>query len=1487
MKDRKNPLARLLLVYISSIKTTLVVFSLVAAQNVFALNVFQIYMNGVEGGERVRLLVGGEEVTNWTLTTYPQNYTTSTNKSGEVRVEFFNDGGSRDVFVDYLILNGTTYQAEAQATNTGVWGGYWVESCGGTNYSEWLHCDGYIGFGNIAPPVVVSSPSSSSSSIASSSSDATVSSVISTSSVATSGSVASSSASSSPASASSSSVSSSPIVSVTEAGAPLSISHIPLESGLTPPANVLIVTDDSGSMDWEVVVGQDSATKEESLEVLDSGSTRVLRYAYVFGRPINNIYGFPDRDGFDNYFYFFDKNTSPVAPLQSHINALSSSGYTSDLWQTMQGVWRLRNHNYNLIFYNPNVTYTPWPGYGSANPSAARVDPDVNQTVNLTSTSSTNMTWHIPQSNNTSVNAVSGTVYLPTYYKWNKSKDGNDHVGVDECLLVVEIKADAKYRDCDGNETGTGAYFPFPKPSGRTDCTGATCSYAEELQNFANWFTYYRRREFVAKASLSNVVNDVVGALEGIKVGYTTINADAPLDAGIYSSGVPIINVAKNSASDILDKIFKTKAGAGRTPLLTALDRSGRYFACDSGHIFSSLSSPNSTCPRNNSAIDDPKYASCQQNYTVMMTDGFWIGSSSDWSDAGAIITSKNSMRFNHDADGPTSPFDGGAFADSNLTGANKWLTLGDIAMYYYENDLAPAVDDKVQPTKVDLERIVDPTYWDLPNGQTRTMHQHMKTFTIGLGVFNDNAHPSIGGEDDWGNWIMPAPTDSVTWPQNLERDTTDSAKVDDLKHAAYNGRGQYYKGNDADMLSRNLRNVFKEIAQGAGAVGAVSFNSQRLSTDSVVYTASFNSRTNSGDVIAYNIDPDTGQISTAASNIVWKASEKLASQVTRDCTNETDSRNFLSFYRDGANSTGIEFKTGSVPYGDAQINWLRGHKKNEANSQCSNAIGFRGRSSDGLLGDIVHSRPLFIGAPTLDKEGGAYPSGTNAYSTFKASVSNRDPIVLVGANDGMLHGFDATYGTESFAYVPERLIQGGNGNNRVADLVDPSYSHQYFVDLSPAAEDVFVKTLKDPTRSWRTIAIGGNRAGGRGYFAIDVTNTSGFSGQGSGVDKIMWEFSDLDDPRLGYTFSPPLIAMTNLSYVSADQGNEWAAVFGNGYNSKDGVARLFLLDIEGGADGVWDASDYSTIAVGSTPTSGQAKNGLSIPRGIDIDGNKTLDYAYAGDLQGNVYRFDLTAPGSYSATKIFTAKDSGGKAQPITTQPMVIRHPEDNNSVVVVITTGSWMTQSDAESTDIQSVYGFVDTPANTVATPLNRSSLQVRYLMNVTAGLEVHRVIKGDPMDWVNYSGWYFDFAARAADIDPIADAGLYAASPVVNPGERAVRNMVTRGGYIFVNTIFPNQASSCDPVLGGAIMAFNPETGLVNKPIADFDQNGDFDTLNGENVAGVTTDNNLSDSAIIGDHLVVQQTDGQGVVTPSSYETNTAPSMRTGRLSWTQIK
>jgi type IV pilus assembly protein PilY1 len=296
-----------------------------------------------------------------------------------------------------------------------------------------------------------------------------------------------------------------------------------------------------------------------------------------------------------------------------------------------------------------------------------------------------------------------------------------------------------------------------------------------------------------------------------------------------------------------------------------------------------------------------------------------------------------------------------------------------------------------------------------------------------------------------------------------------------------------------------------------------------------------------------------------------------------------------------------------------------------------------------GVLGDIVHSSPIF----------------ENGY-------------LFVGANDGMLHCFDALTGDEIFAYVPNLVFEN------LAALADTEYgqSHKYYVDLSPA-----IQPEVDQGGSTITLLVGGLGGGGKGYYALDVSDPSSMSTDALVAGKVLWEFGGDDD--LGYSYSRPVIVDSNDVDVNGD-ATGWIVIAGNGYNSQNGNAVLLILDPS-------DGTVLKRIDVGNGPC-----NGLSAPAAIDGNADGKVDYVYAGDLKGNLWKFDL-ADSNYANWDVAYMDGATPKplfrapGQPITTQPDVMVHCE-KHGYLVIFGTGKYLGESDFSDTSLQSIYGVWD---------------------------------------------------------------------------------------------------------------------------------------------------------------------------------------------------
>lgn len=1152
---------------------------------------------------------------------------------------------------------------------------------------------------------------------------------------------------------------------------PLNLAQDALEIAPGAEPNIVILFDDSGSMDWEATMasGVMVANQPDGKNKGSAGS--------VYKQPGCRV----------SYYY----------GVQFKSNTYNSYG---KCLVAETNTWRFRNSQFNKLYYDPARLYKPWPGmdkkgniFKNIDVTRAPNDPyNPTEYIDLTRGDEIlRSTWGSRRNNKEGF----------AYYIWSDDGDG-----------IYENGEQTKYRVRNLN--------------------------AADKTNFANWFSYYRSRDLVAKGALGFVIE----GLSNARMGFTTINTKsnnfpvAPLNTSVLSG----------NKKKLLDKIYGTPIPARGTPLRRNLRDVGRYFECVSGNRFDASGS---NCP-----IQPAPIGTCQQNYAMLMTDGYYNGGS-----PGVGNQDRNTKN----------NFDGGAFAD------NQSDTLADVAMYFYKRDLS-ILQNSVPVTKYDQQRAVTPLNDD------DSLHQHMSTFTIGFGLKGS---------------ISSFPTDpkvAFNWPSPF---TSDFAKVDDLLHAAYDGRGEYLSAEDPKRLVDGLQEIFRRIKSDSGAASAVAFNTQSIKANALAFRALFNPKLSNGDVVAHPIDANTGAVDTAT--VIWSAATKLDEQLAG---NNVYNRRIITYrINNDGTKVGIPFNYDSnlassqrgrldnpKPFalpgnygdrdgkiGDERLLYLRGDQTHEGTNY---DIGkFRERlTGGGRLGDIIHSTPTYVGPPAFSgRDSSPYPI-SRPYSSFAKTNKDRRLMLYVGANDGMLHGFNAQTGDEVFGYVPNVLFPN------LYKLTDPDYVHRMYVDEKASVNDAFFDS------AWHTILIGSLGAGGRGYFALDVTDPESFDTEVGAANNVLWEFTDSDDNDLGFTYSRPIITMTNAKL----RGEQlWAAIFGNGYNSTSasGDGTLFIAKLTGhDVDGTWDLNtDYYKINTGkgkAESADGVTPNGIGLPRAVDIDGNGTVDYIYAGDLQGNLWRFDLTSSntGSWrnasSRQIIYTATDSDGKAQPIVNQPIVVRHPEQG--VVVVVGTGTWISRDDIASTDIQSMYGIWDGLTNS-GYPVSKSELVKQEFTNSiekVGGFTI-RTLSDNA---VNYSrdddvmGWQLHF-------DAIAASG----NVVEFPGERAVRKLFLIGNSLLTTTVIPNPALACSTLPGGFLIGLDPLTGGRSKtsPLFDLNDDGAFDDddklSNGTPVSGIRLAGIPTDPAFIGNRIVIQEHTGN----VSGFATN-LEGLNTGRLSWRQL-
>jgi type IV pilus assembly protein PilY1 len=717
------------------------------------------------------------------------------------------------------------------------------------------------------------------------------------------------------------------------------------------------------------------------------------------------------------------------------------------------------------------------------------------------------------------------------------------------------------------------------------------------------------------------------------------------------------------------------------------------------------------------------------------------------------------------------------------------------------------------------------------------------------------------------------------------------------LERAADNAGGQYYSANNSTELSAALNAIAKDVQAQVSTVASVAFNSGRLVAGSSIFQAKFNTARYSGQLLAYELASD-GSI---ADHETWDASEQL------DDMNYVN-RNIFTF--DVESAEGVEFAWDNLsvaqqndlayPYtdGDADfdtqgekiLDFLRGNREDEGTA----AEDLRERGS--RLGDIVNSTPVFVGAPELNwpdyAQDNRFGSSGSNYSDFKSSTASRDPVVYVGANDGMLHGFNAEIasggGEEVFAYIPGAVYSAANATSGLHYLADKDYDHRFYVDLTPVVSDVFIPRMEGGPSAWRTVLIGGLRGGGRGLFALDVTNPDEFSNPSVNADDVvLWEFSSSDDPDLGYTYSQPSIVMM--------PNGRWAAVVSNGYNSDAEHAYLFIIFLDGGLDGEWtEESDYIKIQAGTTTSSG-----LSTPRVVDLDGDHVADRVYAGDLQGNLWAFDLSDVDESNwavayndggtAKPLFTA-NNGSEAQPITSAPILARNsnvissPENAPNVLVLFGTGKFLEPIDSDANfELQSYYGVWDAGDDS----LSRSDLLERELITKTEtfddpdsddpndeiSIQLRTIDDSNGVvDWASGDyGWFMDLESKDS-----------AAGAPDLLGERVVTDSLLRREVLLFNTIIPD-AIPCSGGGSGWLMSLDYLNGLAPS-FAVFDANNDGE-INSDDLGYVGMqflDGLPSKSGVLGDY---QYTPGsKGSI--DTREVYVGKGSKEGRLSWEEL-
>ena len=979
----------------------------------------------------------------------------------------------------------------------------------------------------------------------------------------------------------------------------------------------------------------------------------------------------------------------------------------------------------------------------------------------------------------------------------------------DTLFLADGTDASAKTRADTGNLQRTdivSSNSSYPKatgPTGRTDCAGTVCNYSEELQNFANWYTYYSTRITMMK-TISMLAFSQLGG--NYRVGFDKISNNTSTSvvrpiAQFLDSG----EVA-NQRNNWWSSLSATVPG-GATPLRAEVSKVGRYF---SGKLSS-----------------DPLQYSCQQNFTLLVTDGYWNEPEStaiqgiDGTDIGNVdnnaITASRPFY-----DGQVAPTACPALG-SNRSGPSSCRTLADVTYYYYNTDLR---DQTLWGNNLNSPAALDVSQNNVPasTGDSNTK-QHMNFFSMGLGVpglLNYRSDYQTAGTGDYFDILQG----TRNWPAVNVNDQTGS---DDLWHAAVNGHGKYFNATNAQSVSDGLNESLTSIQARVGAASAAATsNLQPVPGDNFAYVASYETVDWVGDLQARNINLITGDVSSdtncgvAGSGCLWSAQAQLdgktwstrAIYMGRGSTSGTTPALFSSMsVADQATflnpTTLSQYATAVVSYPTQVtsanlLRYLGGDRSLEVGGAGPQI--WRGRSH--VLGDIVDSQPVFVKTPAF-----TYLEAINlGYTAFKSgAAATRQAVVYVSANDGMLHAFNATTGDELWSFVPTSSLAG------IKNLADVNYSHQFYVDGPTTVGDV---NFGGGSSDWHTILVAGLGGGGSAYFALDITDPLN--------PKYLWEFTDTN---LGSTFGNPSINKL--------PSGQWAVLFTSGYNNTssggDGGGHLYAVAPNTGA---LIAGYPLNTGIGSAASPSNLGKISAWVDNLSVD--NTATHVYGGDLNGSVWRFDLTAQTAFRLARL---RNASNQAQPISTRPELALV---GSARVVYVGTGEYLGVPDLSDTRTQSLYAIKDTlglpnffggssqvtwnprtDTDTIlAVPgtsvfLRRTLLETRSDGSVitdgpgnVGGNNIRKICRGagsqvgptssnncinetgPSMDWMTYGGWIIDFpdSGERMNVDMNLTLGT-----LTFPTNIPASSACTSGGFSWLNFVDFNTGLSVANTIG----------------------------------------------------------------------------------------
>ncbi|MCB1598610.1 MAG: PilC/PilY family type IV pilus protein [Lysobacterales bacterium] len=1106
----------------------------------------------------------------------------------------------------------------------------------------------------------------------------------------------------------------------------------------------------------------------------------------------------PDRRPFDNNGWGADDSQ----------NFLGSADYNSGRPWLCAGVidhrvtdpTDIRSRPMNGVYYNPNADYQP---------------PYKADGVTLFPDASFSAAWDNGITANWPTN---GANTVTTRNLGTTSRICGNSAGYYRLKSNVTLNVDA-----DGNVTNTGTLYT----ANNWEWVSLPAS---ERQNYANWYSYYHIRSLAARSAFSRAVAPFD---ENIRVAWQNFNSNRLVSGtDIYKFvDVPATN---NVRSRFYDWLY-THPVRGGTPNQATTIRAGDFFT------------------RNNGARDENPYwdrdlnreLSCRQNFHLNITDGLWNG--------GTVTTTTNDR-----VPATQTLPDGRTYSTSDSQSQIMWNedtpvnpTMADLAWHYWRTDLRPdfaanvATRLKVPPFLPDRStnlfgiplgsgqdsRDNKEIYWNPANDPASW--PHLVQFFISFGA--DGTVPRNPTN------FLRYRQGTLAWPAPVAG-TDDGKKIDDIWHAAINSRGKFFSTANPDDLIVALNEIVSSIIARRGASTAVSVSLPIITDGTTGYTAGYDTADWSGFVTRVDLDPQTGE----RLGIRWDAACLLTGGACPSTAQTNlpvrDPNTRVIVTSDGVPGSGKPFRYTNLStrqrdrlnvdpstirldlgtwaadtFGSARVDYIRGRRTNESTS----SPRFRARSS--VLGAVIRGQPVYVSSPVSGYDDN-FPAGSPeevanqagfSYARFQNDYSDRRPTVYVAANDGMLHAFDAQNGRELFAYVPNAVIE----NFRLTKSTQVESGFTPSVDDKPVSGDVFINGR------WRTIILGSMRLGGRGVYAIDVTNAPSATSATEDTEKLkpMWEFTNVPPPgntasdcaqgarhcsSLGYTYE-------SVNFARIKYQDKWVAFVSSGYFPKESLdpasreaaasrTSLLVIDLATG-------TLIREIRTTSAPQTATATFGLSQPIVYDIGNNQTGDVVVAGDLAGNLWRFDVSSdtPSDWKVDLMFRSYGNGGAAQPgdqpISSGAIPLADPLTRGPIWI-FGTGKFLGLPDRTAAiPEQAFYGVRDYGTCQTGNPTAcaRYPIQVNQLVTQTLvqdGDGVRRVTTANPVPETTTSagrrGWRIRLNLSA------------------EPGERAftIPFAFYSANAVLLRSIIPKGVDPCDPGARYGLMFVNAADGTA---------------------------------------------------------------------------